>query len=350
MLNKRRPLKSTGYCTVSKASYVAKYSAGKDSDWTLRDNPFLTMTLGERAYIVRHSLKGFNPSADTPSEKFQKQYGADWWQNEIRYENNGKRVDGDYAYFILNCCLFPARCQDNWEPGEDEPLIDFYASIYSDNAIAWYLCCPAHLRKTIDAEVQKLPSAEEAKSDSAFYLWVKDRWGDRPVIRYSKDEDTKGELLSHYLELELFNQWCWDYDRYVLSQVCEKMAPGMQKERKLLSSALGLGKASDGSLPSQAEGLDDVQAATVRWLQSQGQTPLEFLVETYKDEDAKMNDRIAAARTLMDYVHRKLPSKQEIETKEITAPKLDAKVLRGLSDKELALLEQLLSKLGDNTQ
>jgi BarA-like signal transduction histidine kinase len=73
--------------------------------------------------------------------------------------------------------------------------------------------------------------------------------------------------------------------------------------------------------------------------------PLEFLARTYRDEEAKMSDRLTAARTLMDYVHRKLPSKAEIETKDITEPKLSKEVLKGLSAKELDMLETLMSKM-----
>ena len=102
----------------------------------------------------------------------------------------------------------------------------------------------------------------------------------------------------------------------------------------------------ENMLPSQAEGLDDTQAATVRWLQKSGEMPLEFLARTYRSENARMSDRITAARTLMDYVHRKVPVKQEVENKDITEPKLDAKMLKGLTEKELNLLESILKKMG----
>jgi len=100
-------------------------------------------------------------------------------------------------------------------------------------------------------------------------------------------------------------------------------------------------------LPNLAVGIgDDVSAATIRWLQSSGATPLEFLAATYRDDNAKVGDRIAAARTLMEYVHKRVPQKQEIETKEITEPRLSRDALKGLSDKDLETLEALLSKLG----
>lgn len=113
----------------------------------------------------------------------------------------------------------------------------------------------------------------------------------------------------------------------------------------MLNQAMGI-DVETNDLPSQAEGLDDTQAATVRWLQASGEMPLEFLARTYRSENAKMSDRITAARTLMDYVHRKVPVKQELETKDITEPKLAAKATKGLSDKELNQLEALLKKMG----
>lgn len=75
--------------------------------------------------------------------------------------------------------------------------------------------------------------------------------------------------------------------------------------------------------------------------------PLEFLARTYRSEEAKMSDRLTAAKTLMDYVHRKIPQKQEIETKN-TVPKLEPSLLKGLNAKELETLERLLNKLSED--
>ena len=95
----------------------------------------------------------------------------------------------------------------------------------------------------------------------------------------------------------------------------------------MLSSALGLDKASDGTLPNQADGLDPTQAATVQWIQSTGQSPLEFLVETYRspDPEIRMSDKLSAARALLDYVHRRVPVKQEIDQKVITLGQLHSR-------------------------
>lgn len=343
MFFKRKPLSGTGYCSVAKASW-----AGVDVGWTVEDNPFLLMTEAQRAWIVRHRFSNFNPTGvGAVEEEFKKKYSSDWWKQEIQHVGaGGKRLNGDLAHFVVNACLFPKRSQPDWEPGSYEGVIDFYCGVTRENALTWYLNCPLHLRKSIDAKIEAEPSAKEAPATHPAYLHVKEKWGDRPVMRYCEEDLGKGELLNHPLELEWFNQWCYEYDRWVLANTCVEMAPGMQKERKMLSEALGLGKT--GELPEQYVGLeDDVQSATVRWIQQSGQTPLEFLADTYRDEGVRMGDRIQAAKTLMDFVHKKIPQKQEKTEGAPTPPKVDLSALKGLSEKELELLEQLLSKLGD---
>jgi hypothetical protein len=72
------------------------------------------------------------------------------------------------------------------------------------------------------------------------------------------------------------------------------------------------------------------------------------MVEAYKNEELKFGDRLAAAAKLMDYVHRRVPVKQEIQTEEkLGVDKVDREALRKLSAKELDLLEQLLRKATD---
>ena len=74
--------------------------------------------------------------------------------------------------------------------------------------------------------------------------------------------------------------------------------------------------------------------------------PLEYLARVYRSEDAKVSERINAARTLMDYVHRKIPQRQEIETN-AGAPKIDAALLRNLTPAELDVLETLVKKMSE---
>ena len=45
----------------------------------------------------------------------------------------------------------------------------------------------------------------------------------------------------------------------------------------------------------------------IDWIQRTGETPIEYLTKTYRSTSAKTQDRITAARALMDYVHRKMP-------------------------------------------
>lgn len=42
------------------------------------------------------------------------------------------------------------------------------------------------------------------------------------------------------------------------------------------------------------------------WIRSSGPTPVEFLARVYRNPLNKMNDRVSAARALLDYTHRKL--------------------------------------------
>lgn len=314
---------------------------------TRSENEFLLMSLGERAHIIRHILPAFTPArAAPPTKEFKVKYSRKWWEQNVMYVNErGALVNGDTAHFVLNACLFPERSQDGWVMKTPAP-VDFYTVISHDNALSWYSGCPQHLQRRIDEEILKYPNAVDAKDTDEIYTRVAESWGPRPVIKYVDDPDFGRERLNHHLELELFNQWCYEYDQEVLRHVVLTNGPQLQSERKLLNQAMGI-DVSAGDLPSQADGLDPTTSATVRWLQASGEMPLEFLARTYRSDDAKMSDRLTAARTLMDYVHRKIPQKQEIE-QAILKPKLDPALFKGLSDKELETLEKLLSKLTEN--
>lgn len=109
----------------------------------------------------------------------------------------------------------------------------------------------------------------------------------------------------------------------------------------LLEAMLGESKI-DGRSASEL-GEDDVET----WIKSRGWTPIEFLTHTYRNPWQKMNDRISAAKAVLEYVHRKLPQKLEIEgsmgTKNLS---LDASALSKLSTEELDALTTLLEKIG----
>ncbi len=222
--------------------------------------------------------------------------------------------------------------------------MDFYSEVTAENAKEWYTELPAHLRKVIDQKLAGFkPGRECSRKECAdIYEAVEKELGVRPVKPADPTDPLDGWTHEQAARFDALKAWGARYDELLLMRVVLEEAQGMQKERKMLSQALGL---DNHALPDQGDGLDDSQAATVRWIQNQGMTPLEFLVDTYKDEEVKMSDRLAAARSLLDYVHKKVPAKQEVETKNLTEPKLDPKMLRGLNEKELALLESLLKKM-----
>lgn len=225
--------------------------------------------------------------------------------------------------------------------------IDFYTTVTELNALNWYNSCPEHLRKRIDDAKKTLPSPREVsrKDDEEIWDAISYALGDRPRVQYVVDgSDIQ---LRSYFQQAVYQRWCAKYQEEQFKKLIVELAPAIQKERRMLNEAMGINVDASG-LPSQADGLDPTTSATVRWLQESGEMPLEFLARTYRSEDAKMTDRLTAARTLMDYVHRKIPQKQEVETKSLV-PKLDPTTLKGLTEKELDVLEKLLAKIvGDS--
>ncbi len=84
----------------------------------------------------------------------------------------------------------------------------------------------------------------------------------------------------------------------------------------------------------------------VDWVKASGWTPLEFLTHAYRNPFQKMENRISAAKAVLDYTHRKLPARIEVSGEVATAGiSLDAAALAKLSGEELSALEKLLEKL-----
>jgi hypothetical protein len=77
---------------------------------------------------------------------------------------------------------------------------------------------------------------------------------------------------------------------------------------------------------------------TLAWIQRTGETPIEFLAKTYRSGSARTNDRISAARALLDYVHRKMP--QTIDVKDDRLKEEQMKEHTDLMQR----IEQLLSE------
>lgn len=92
--------------------------------------------------------------------------------------------------------------------------------------------------------------------------------------------------------------------------------------------------------PSQ---LPDEGTELITWVKAQGWTPLEMLTHTYKNAWLPVQHRIAAAKAVLDYVHKKLPTQLKVEgsvDRRITADQLSR-----LTDEELSIFTKLLEKL-----
>ena len=293
------------------------------------DRDLAALPRDEKIKILRYALSWFNPPHD---RKKSKTYTKTWW-DKLTY--NQKTV-----VWLL---LLPERSDPEYKDMKTLTHVEFYSVVTEENAMGWYGSLPEHLRRQVDQELAKRGGGKDAPRDET-YEYVFGIWGDRPEL---PDKSEDGLSLEDEYRMEVWREWVRCYDERLLITVVMQLAKRMQEERKMLSSALGL-DVSLASLPCQSVGLDDTQAATVRWLQNSGQTPLEYLADTYRSEDptVKVGDKITAARALLDYVHRKVPQKTEIESKDITEPKLDRSLLKKLSNKDLATLEELLGKLG----
>ena len=79
------------------------------------------------------------------------------------------------------------------------------------------------------------------------------------------------------------------------------------------------------------------------WVRSSGKTPLEFLSAVYRHPLIKMTERINAAKAVLDYSHRKMPTELELSGG-ANAIKLSADMVSGLTDAELDTLEALMTK------
>lgn len=291
----------------------------------------LELSRDEQVEIIQHKHAWFKPKSwKKPKDS---KYTKKWWDT----------LTGDQQT-IRWALAFPTRCRQgiNEEQPIALPKVSFYDTVSEQNALSWYADIPPHLRKSIEAEMAKAPSVVDVKKSDELYQAVAMIWGDRPELPEAREDGLQGD---EDFVIEVWCEWARMYTEQVMVQTIVKEAPRIQAERKMLSQALGLADGGNG-FPTQSDGLDDTQAATVRWIQNTGQTPLEFLAETYRNDEVKASDRINAAKAMLDFVHRKVPTKTEVETKDISEPKLDAKLLKGLSAKDLALLEQLLTKVG----
>ena len=226
--------------------------------------------------------------------------------------------------------------------------MDFYDAVTQENAKAWYDALPPHLKKQVDAELDqqvKSDPHEIRKLDQDFSKLTTDQIGYDLPTYVAINHTVEGNSLEECQRFEKRKAWSERYNELVLVATVSKIAPRMQKDRKMLSQALGL-KSGGNGLPSQAEGLDTTQAATVRWLESSGETPLEYLTSVYRDDtpDVKVSDKIAAARALLDYVHRKVPAQIEVKGPSTEDLATQAAIVRDVGD-QLVKLASMTKKL-----
>lgn len=88
---------------------------------------------------------------------------------------------------------------------------------------------------------------------------------------------------------------------------------------------------------------DDGLRLQALYVQTFSQHPMDVLRRIMENFAADPKDRISAAKTLLEYSQRK-PTQSLAVKAEGVGLKLDAAMLSGLDDKELELLEKLLSK------
>ena len=220
----------------------------------------------------------------------------------------------------------------------------FTDNVSEANAIAWCDALPEYLRKGIDKDISSQLTGEDTSPDDwpEVYAFVSEYLGYNCPKRLPPDP--LGSDMEVIVNNDKRRAWVKCYNHVKLVRTIIKHAKRIQHERGLLSGALGL-KDGVGGLPDQGEGLDDAQASTVRWICATGESPLEYLTSIYRSEDKgiKVSDRIAASKALLDFVHKRLPSK--VETK-VEDAKINVNAIKGLSAKELDALEALLKKAG----
>ncbi len=115
--------------------------------------------------------------------------------------------------------------------------------------------------------------------------------------------------------------------------------PELQDNLNFFAYVEGLGRKSFD--PLSAEGLE-IQA---RYVHELPQHPMDVLRRIMVNPFCSPNERISAAKIVMEYSMRKVPSNVELTGKNGAAIKLDTSALAKLSIEELSQMEALLAKL-----
>lgn len=81
------------------------------------------------------------------------------------------------------------------------------------------------------------------------------------------------------------------------------------------------------------------ESPEAQWVLAQGQSPVEFLTTVYRNSWLPVEQRVSAAKAVLEYVHRKLPAKMEVSAQ--LFGQLD---LSQLNDEELGALTKIMDK------
>lgn len=109
----------------------------------------------------------------------------------------------------------------------------------------------------------------------------------------------------------------------------------------------------DASELNNVDPTELVQTTEAAWIRMQGWTPLEFLVHAYRNPHLRAADRITAARSVLDYAHKRLPGALGLHATPNQPPLMPAggrMDLSKLSAAELDLFAKLLSKANSNPE
>lgn len=130
--------------------------------------------------------------------------------------------------------------------------------------------------------------------------------------------------------------------RKAARKIADKARVTIPEEEKDADSDLTLNPFVIDASGDSALGAQD----EVDWVKASGWTPLEFLTHTYRNGFQRMEHRIAAAKAVLDYAHRKLPARVEISGNVAGQNiALDAVALSKLTDKEIDQLLAMLEKI-----
>lgn len=104
----------------------------------------------------------------------------------------------------------------------------------------------------------------------------------------------------------------------------------------------------NGNTPSALPPLPDDVDPDAAWVRASGWSPLEYLTHCYRNPWMKTSDRVAAARAVLDYAHKRMPQRLALggDPANPIIPSFSPAALSALTDIEVDQLRALLDKLG----